>query len=153
MKVKDVMTSHPCVCSRATNLAEAGARLLAADCGLLPVVEDGTLVGVVTDRDICIALATRDRRASEMTVGDVVQAPVHTCRPEDDISVALDTMREHHVRRLPVEGFAGTVVGVISMNDIVLAADPKNARRDARIIETLQSICAHRHPVATIEAA
>jgi len=55
--------------------------MLDGDCGFLPAVEDGKLVGVVTDRDMYIALAMRDKRASQITVGDVVQTPVHTCGP------------------------------------------------------------------------
>ena len=153
MTVKDIMTSQPRVCSPRTNLAEAGALMLDADCGFLPVVEDGKLVSVVTDRDMYIALATRNLRASELTVSDVAQAPIHTCGPDDDVQTALETMKRHNVRRLPVEGFNGTVMGVVSMNDIVLAAGARKPVRDAAVVDTLQSICAHRHPAPHIAAA
>ena len=66
MKVKDIMTGEPRVCSPETNLAAAAALMLDGDCGILPVMEDGKLVGVVTDRDMYIALATRNKRASEV---------------------------------------------------------------------------------------
>jgi CBS domain-containing protein len=88
----------------ATNLAEAAALMLDADCGILPVVnDDGRLVGVVTDRDMFIALATRNRLASQLTVGEVARTKVFTCGPEDDVQTALATMKQHHVRdsRLP----------------------------------------------------
>jgi CBS domain-containing protein len=75
MKIKDIMTAEPRTCALGTNLAAAAALMLDGDCGVLPLVEDGKLVGVVTDRDMYIALATRNKRASEITVGDVVQTP------------------------------------------------------------------------------
>jgi len=154
MKIKDIMTREPATCSPATNLATAGRLMLDADCGILPVVDDkGKLVGVVTDRDLYIALATRNELASQVTVGDVARTQVFTCGPDDDLETALATMRQHRVRRLPVEGFGGTVAGIISMNDIVLAAGSRKPVRGEDVIETLQSICAHHHPVPHVTAA
>ena len=153
MKVKDIMTGEPRTCSLDTNLAAAAALMLDGDCGILPVVVDGKLFGVVTDRDMYIALATRDKRASEMTVGEVVAAPVYSCFTDDDVQRALDTMKQHRVRRLPVEGFGGTVVGIISINDIVLASGPRHPVRDAELLSTLQAICTHRPPSPHIAAA
>jgi CBS domain-containing protein len=153
MKVRDIMTSEPRVCSPTTNLAAAAAIMVDGDCGMLPVVDDGKLVGVVTDRDLYIALATRGRPASHMTVKEVVQAPVYCCGPDDDVQAVLQTMKEHRVRRLPVEGFGGTVQGVVSMNDIVLAAAERKAIRDADVVATLQAICSHHRPVPHVTAA
>jgi CBS domain-containing protein len=153
MYVKDLMTTDPRTCAPNTNLAAAAALMLDGDCGLLPVVDDGRLVGVVTDRDLYIALATRDQQASCVTVGEVVQAPAITCGPEDDVHEALAMMKRHLVRRLPVAGFGGTVIGVISMNDILLAAGAKAPVRDAEVVNAFQAICAHHHPVAHITAA
>lgn len=153
MNVKSLMTSAPRTCTPATNLAEAAALMLDADCGILPVVDDaGKLVGVVTDRDMYVALATRNTLASQLTVGEVARRKVFTCGPDDDVQSALAVMKQHHVRRLPVEGFGGTVAGIISMNDILLAAGKKGVG-NADIIETLQAICAHHHPVPHVTAA
>jgi CBS domain-containing protein len=127
--------------------------MLDGDCGMLPVVADGKLVGVVTDRDMFIALATRNTRGSEIVVRDVAQTPVFTCGPDDDVRAALATMKQHRVRRLPVEGFGGTIMGVVSMNDLVLASGPRKAVRDAEVVSTLQAICAHHHPSPHIAAA
>jgi CBS domain-containing protein len=152
MKVKNLMTPEPRTCTRATNLAEAAALMLDADCGILPVVDDGgKLVGVVTDRDMYIALATRNKLASQITVGEVARSHVFTCGPDDDLQTALATMKQHHVRRLPVEGFGGTVAGIVSMNDILLAAGRKGVG-SAEIVETFQAICAHRHLVPHVTA-
>jgi CBS domain-containing protein len=153
MKVKDIMTTEPRRCSLSTNLAAAAKLMLDGDCGILPVVDEGKLVGVVTDRDMYIALATRNKRASQIAVGEVVQMPVRTCGPDDDVEAALATMKQHRVRRLPVEGFGGTVMGVISLNDILLAAGPRQPVRDREVVDTFQAICAHHHPVPHIAAA
>jgi CBS domain-containing protein len=150
VKVKDIMTGELRTCSPDTNLAAAAALMLDGDCGILPVVADGTLVGVVTDRDMYIALATRNKRASEMTVHEVVQTPVYTCGPDDDVQSALEAMKQHCVRRLPVEGFGGTIMGIVSMNDIVRASGARKPVRDADVVSTMQTICAHHHPPAHI---
>jgi len=153
MKVRDLMTPQPRTCTPSTNLAEAGALMLDADCGILPVVDDKSkLVGVVTDRDMYIALATRNTLASQLSVADVARSQVFTCGPDDDVHAALKTMKEHHVRRLPVEGFGGTVAGIVSMNDILLAAGSKGLG-NAEIVGTFQSICAHHLPVSHVTAA
>jgi CBS domain-containing protein len=153
MQIKDIMTGEPRTCSPGTNLAVAAALMLDGDCGILPVVDGGKLVGVVTDRDMYIALATRDKRASEMTVGEVAQTPVYTCGPDDDIQAALEAMTQHRVRRLPVEGFGGTVLGIVSMNDIALAAGSRKPVRDTEVVNTLRAICARHHPTPHIAAA
>ena len=153
MKVKDLMTPEPRTCNPWTNLAEAGAVMLEADCGILPVVDDkGKLAGVVTDRDMYIALATRNALPSQLSVSDVSQAQVFTCGPDDDVHKALATMKRHHVRRLPVEGFGGTVAGIVSMNDILLSADRKGLG-NAEIVETFQAICEHHLPARHVTAA
>lgn len=150
MRAKDLMTTEPKICSPATNLAAAAELMLAGDCGMLPVVEEGRLVGVVTDRDLYIALATRNRRAAEMTVGEVAQSPVYTCTPEDEADAVLATMRAHRVRRVPVEGFGGTVLGVISLDDLALAAGGQQPLADRDVVATLQAIRSQHHPAAQI---
>ena len=153
MKIKEIMTAQPATCAPGTNLAAAAELMLDADCGILPVVENGKLVGVVTDRDMFIALATRDARASDMTVGQVAGTQIFTCEPDDDVHAALATMKQHRVRRLPVEGFGHTVIGIVSMNDILLAAGPRKTVRNDEVVDTFQSICSHHHPTPHVTAA
>jgi CBS domain-containing protein len=123
------------------------------DCGILPVLDEGKLVGVVTDRDMYIALATRDARAAQVTVDAVATKNVATCTPEDDVHVALEKMRDARVRRLPVVGFGDTVLGLLSLNDIVLAAGKDKSLGNDDVVETMQAICAHHHPVPHVVAA
>ena len=153
VKVRDIMTSSPTTCPPNATVAAAAALMLLADCGILPVVHEGTLVGVVTDRDMFIALATRNTLASQLRVGEVAGTALWTCGTDDDIRAALATMRQHRIRRLPVVDAGGALVGIVSMNDIVLetGAD-KNIRSDS-VLETMQSICAHPHTLApSVEA-
>jgi len=153
MQIKDIMTREVRTCSPGTDLAAAAAVMLDADCGILPVVDQGKLVGVVTDRDLYIALATRNRLASQLTVREVAGNELWTCSPDDEVHSALATMKQHRVRRLPVQGFGGAVLGIVSMNDIVLAAGLKPEIRDADVIDTLQGICAHHFPAPHVAAA
>jgi CBS domain-containing protein len=153
MKVKEIMTAEPVVCTPDTTLAAAAHLLWEWDCGILPVVDNGGLAGVVTDRDMYIALATQNTRASRMRVGDVATKMVVTCGPEDDVHTALATMKQARVRRLPVVGFAGSVLGVLSMNDILLAAGHDKPVRSEEVVDALQGICGHHHPVGHVVAA
>ena len=150
MKVKDIMTPQPVSCARRTNLAEAGALMLEADSGILPILEDGRLVGVITDRDMFIALATRNRLASELQVVDVMRDQLFTCAPEDDVHAALSVMKEHRVRRLPVAGIGQVLLGIISMNDIVRALGGEADLAGDAVVDALQTISAHRLPVARV---
>ena len=153
MEVKDVMTKEPKTCTPDTTVAEAAHLMWEGDCGILPVVDDGELMGVVTDRDMYVALATRDALASQLRVGAVANRNVVTCEPDEDIHEALAKMKQARVRRLPVVGFGRTVVGILSMNDIVLTAGSNKAVRNQEVIETLQAICGHHHPVPHVVAA
>jgi CBS domain-containing protein len=153
MKVKEIMTKNPATCTPDTTLAEAAHLMWEADCGILPVVEDGEIEGVVTDRDMYVALATRNMPAANLKVGAVATKTVISCAPEDDVQQALDLMRQALVRRLPVLGFGGTVLGIVSMNDIVLAADVDESLTGGDVLDALKTICGHHHPVPHVVAA
>lgn len=153
MKISDLMTPDPVTCLPTTNLAQAAALMLQGDCGVLPVVENGRIRGVVTDRDLFIALGTRDRQPSTVTIADVMHGPLFTCGPDDDVDAVLAMMKDHAIRRVPVEGFAGAVIGIVSMNDIVRAVGAKGTVRAATVVDTLQSIGAHHQPALRIAAA
>ena len=153
MKVKDIMTGDPRTCTPDTTLAAAAGLMWDTDCGILPVVDGGRLAGVVTDRDMYIALATRNARASQLTVREVATRLVATCAPEDDVHEALATMKRARVRRLPVVGFGGSVLGILSMNDLLRAAGPDKPVRSEEVVDTLQAICAHHHPAPHVVAA
>ena len=115
------------------------------DCRFIPVVDAaGALRGFLTDRDICIPVATRRVLPEYMSAHQVVTHPVHACLPDDEVSDALEAMRRYKVRRLPVIDSSGTVKGVISTNDTVLASEPGLGPDPKEIVSTLAAICVHR---------
>jgi CBS domain-containing protein len=149
MKVQEVMTSDAKACEPRASLSNAAALMWENDCGTLPVVEDdGRVVGMITDRDICFGATTKNRAPSEIAVSEVITGKVYACAPDDDISEALETMRRERVRRLPVVGAEGTLCGVVSMNDIVLRAEEKANGKGpelsyADVVQTYKAICAN----------
>jgi CBS domain-containing protein len=145
MKVRDIMTDQVRVCGPQMNLAIATEIMWNNDCGVMPVVEDGKLTGIITDRDICIALGTRNCAARDLTVRDVETERVETCRTEDDVHTAMDTMRRAKVRRLPVVDEKGAVRGMLSLNDIVLRAERKRSAVSCEdVVNTIKAINEHR---------
>ncbi|MCI0338782.1 MAG: BON domain-containing protein [Acidobacteria bacterium] len=155
MKVRDVMTSNVRYCEPTTNLAAAVAMMWEQNCGVLPTINDqGRVIGVITDRDICMAAATRSKLASEITVGDVISGNVYACSPGDDAEAALATMQLHQVRRLPVIGDDGSLQGILSLDDVVLHAKKTKGKTPPGIsygkaMDTLKAICVHRGTAST----
>jgi CBS domain-containing protein len=155
MRVNHIMTASPEACRPDDNLATAVELLWKADCGVLPVVDhSGRVAGILTDRDICIALGTRNVRASNVRVGSVMRTTVQTCLPTDDVLTVLSLMTDRRVRRLPVVDAAGRLVGIVSLNDAVLAAGTgRNAVRAGAVLDAFKAVCAHPLPVAMGVAA
>ena len=119
MKVKELMTTDVKRCSLETNLAAAAKIMWEGDCGAVPVTDEyDHVVGVITDRDICIAAATRPRTEGEIPVKDVISQPLYACAPGDDVRAALETMKARKIRRLPVVEQGGRLVGIVSIHDI-----------------------------------
>jgi CBS domain-containing protein len=125
VKVEQIMTKDVRSCRRSASLNEAAQVMWERDCGFVPVIEDdgtGTLVGVITDRDICMAAYTQGKRLSEIGLAGVMRRAVQTCRSDDELGRAEATMCGARVRRLPVVDLSNHVVGVISLSDIARAA-------------------------------
>jgi CBS domain-containing protein len=148
MKVRDLMTTDVKSCCSDTNLAAAASRMWEGDCGALPVVDDdGKFIGMITDRDICMAVATRPRLASDILVGEVTSGAIYVCHPTDEVQFALKTMRKEKVRRLPVVNDKGILQGILSTNDIILYTEEggdKGIHED--VLSTQKAICEHRYP-------
>jgi CBS domain-containing protein len=139
------MTADVEACRPETDCATVARMMWDRDCGFIPVVDQaGAPRGVVTDRDICIASATRGLLPQYMTAGQLMTYPVYTCRPDDGVIDALAVMKRFKVRRLPVISDTGALVGVLSLNDIVLATDRHAAPGANEILSTLAAICEKR---------
>ncbi len=149
MKAKDVMTRNVKSCHPETNLSQVAALMWDYDFGAMPVVDEGDRVmGMITDRDIAIAAATSGRRATEITVGEVMSGNVYACALDEEISSALKTMRREKVRRLPVIGADGKLAGILSLNDIVLHAGESRGREIPEIpyeevMSAFKAVCKH----------
>jgi CBS domain-containing protein len=151
MKVKELMTARVESCTSEANLGDAALIMWRNDCGIVPVTDrnTGKLSGVITDRDVCMGLATTGRRPTERSVRDVMSGEVFTVPADAEVTEALDVMQQHHVRRLPVTRPDGTLEGILSINDLILHADARVGRVEARVpvphlLQTLKAICAHR---------
>src|SRR6516225_10899919 len=130
-----------------TNLADAAMRMWRGDCGILPVIADGKkVVGVITDRDICMAAATKHRDPTRIRVREVISGKVYGCSPDTEIHEALKIMQQKQVRRLPIiDPLDGRLAGILSMNDVALkATTERTAELSAEDVEnTLRAICLH----------
>jgi CBS domain-containing protein len=149
MQVRDAMTAQALCCTSETTLGAAATLMAAGKCGTLPVVHNGKTVGMITDRDICLALAAAQCSPSELPVADVMSEVLYVCHLEDEIEEALETMTIHQVRRLPVLDEAGRLCGVLSIDDILAksgdAGDGFLSYRDAVI--AFQAICRRSEPI------
>ena len=126
MKVEDVMTRDVEFCTLETNLSAAAMQMWDRDCGVLPVVDDQhKVIGMITDRDICIKAATNHQDIAAIKVEELTSGPIHTCKPEEDIREALETLQRAFVRRLPVVNDEGQLEGILSMSDILLHSREK----------------------------
>ncbi len=148
MNIRDIMTSGVAFCTPETNLAAAAASMWQHDCGVLPVVDEKMRVqGMITDRDICIALGTRNRPAADISVAEVSKGTLYACRIDDDIQSVLSTMRDHKVRRVPIVDPEGALAGIVSIDDIALLARDGKGSGSSGItytdaVETQKSIVA-----------
>lgn len=149
MRIKDLMTRKVETCTPDTTLAEAGWKMWERDCGVLPILSDGKVVGMVTDRDIAIAAATKAHSAREIAVREVMNRKVHACDPEEDLSAALDIMAQEQVRRVPVVDSLDQLQGVLSLNDLILRAESTRGNAGTSlsfedVMETLKEVSKHR---------
>jgi len=150
MKVQEIMTSDVQCRSPDTNLAAAAKMMCDSDCGALPVLNiHGQVVGVITDRDICIAAATKNKVASDITVWETVSGKAFTCQMDDDVHTAMDIMKRERDRRLPVVEEDGVLQGMVGMNDFVfLAGETKGGKIPGisygDVVRTIKAISAHR---------
>lgn len=158
MKVEQIFTRVVKSVTPETSAADAADLMWEADCGALPVVDDGgRVVGIVTDRDLCMALALTGQPAADLPVRSVLHPTLHTCRPTDEVREALRQMRLHRIRRLPVVDGAGILQGMLSFADLARAARPDVLAGPADIADedlalALKTICARKRVDPSVPA-
>jgi len=119
LKVSDVMTASPRTCSPASTVLEAALVMRDRDCGVMPVTDAGRPVGVLTDRDIALALPDREKDLPGTPVGDVMSRQLVTVRLDATLESALDQLGGEGVRRVLVVDSDGRLAGILSWTDLV----------------------------------
>jgi len=147
MLVAQVMTHRPRTCGPHDPLNRAAQIMWDNDCGCVPVVDPNERpIGMITDRDVCMAAFTQGRTLSEISVEIAYGHPAVTVREDDPVEAAEDLMRRHQLRRLPAVDASGRTVGLLSIHDLAHQSEATLGRAE-RLRDTLARICqprAHR---------
>lgn len=131
------MTTAVGFCSAEENLSKAVRIMWQRDCGVVPIV-DGEMkpVGMITDRDIAVAVASRSQKPSQIKIGEVMSNRVFSCLETDDAEDVLKKMRRAKVKRLPIVRENGELAGIISITDLILKA-PKLKKKVFSALKTI----------------
>jgi CBS domain-containing protein len=153
MIVSDLMSRNVETCHPQDSLEDAARKMWTGDIGCLPVLDaESHVIGMVTDRDACMAAYTQGRPLSAISVDSAMAHQAFCCGREDRIEDAEAVMKTHQVRRVPVIDEQGHPIGLISMNDIVResareAGGEGSTVRADDLVSTLASVCLARQPV------
>ena len=140
MKVKDAMKTDVGACSTEDNLMKTAEIMRLRDCGVVPVIDEGKkVVGMLTDRDICLAIESRNRKASDVKAADLLKGKAITCFAEDDLESALRKMRKYQIKRLAVVDKSNELAGILTVSDVLLAVR-KDKDLKKKIYATLRAI-------------
>jgi CBS domain-containing protein len=124
--ILEVMTPDPVVLPASASLNEASREMKRGDIGDVIVVDDGRVCGVVTDRDIVVRALAEERDPRTTKLAEICSRPVVTLAPSDSVEAAVQLMREHAVRRLPIVD--GTKpIGIVSIGDLAIERDSESA--------------------------
>ena len=149
MLVENIMSRDVQCCRAEDTLAHAAELMWRHDCGALPVCGRGSgqkLIGIITDRDICMHALFGGKALAELSVGGGMSKTVHSLHPSDSLAQAERVMRESRVRRLPVIDHDGRLLGMLSLADLAREAarertQPRKEINETDIGHTLASIC------------
>jgi CBS domain-containing protein len=143
MQVAEVMTKDVESC-RMDDMLNVAARIMwERDCGCVPVVDtEGRALGMLTDRDVCMAAYTSGLPLAAIIVVSAMSRALHSCGPGDPIEVASKRLETHQVRRLPVVDAGGRLVGILSLSDLARAAQAANGKANGFGAETIKSTLA-----------
>ena len=118
MKVKDLMSTKVEHTTPDTGTKEAAHQMHELHVGILPVMDEDKLVGMITDRDICCKVVATGHSAGRTKVSEIMSADVATCFDDQNIGAATDIMIKNHVHRLAVINHDNAVVGLLSVDDL-----------------------------------
>jgi CBS domain-containing protein len=118
LKVSEVMTAQVVTAKPKTSIKEVARMMSEIDSGVIPIAEDGKVLGVVTDRDIVVRVVA-DGGALDAPVSDIMTDDVQSCHADDNLAEATAKMGAHQVRRLLVYS-DGRLAGILSLGDVAL---------------------------------
>ena len=124
-QVREVMTDHPRTLPGDASLSDAAREMREADIGSVIVMENGSICGIVTDRDIVVRAIARGMSPTTTSLSKVCSRELATLSPDQKIDEAVELMRERGVRRLPVQE-DGRPVGIVSLGDLAMERDKKS---------------------------
>ena len=133
-RCREIMTRKVTTATRDTSLRDAAIMMRDGDMGALPIVENGKLVGIVTDRDMVVR-AVAENKSSDTSIGDVMTAEIFAVKEDDFVFEAIRLMGDKQVRRVPIINEAGELTGIIAMADVALETEDER-----EIAETLEEI-------------
>ena len=143
MLVNQIMKRPPARCTTNDTVTDAARIMHEHKCGFVPVINGrGTVIGVVTDRDVCLIVGDKNRAMTHVSVQDAMSHPVFSCYADENVKVTLATMAKRHVRRLPVLDKHGRLQGVLSIDDIVQAPTKRGSPTAEEIVAALRGISA-----------
>ena len=127
--INEVMTQDPVTVETSTTVAEAAKLMREHDTGALIVTEDGSVSGIVTDRDIVLRAVADGQDPSSCQVGQVCTTSTVTMTPDQSVDDAISLVREHNIRRIPVVE-DGKPMGIVSLGDLAIERDKHSALAD-----------------------
>jgi CBS domain-containing protein len=138
MNVQDLMSTDVKACRMTDDLNRAAQIMWEQNCGSLPVLDDDAhVIGMLTDRDICMAAYTQGRRLNQIGVSSACARTVHTCKLADSVQTAEKIMRAAQVRRVPVVDDDGKLRGVIALCDLAQHAHRSGRKPDGLSYESV----------------
>jgi CBS domain-containing protein len=153
MNVQDIMSEPVVTCTPQMPLSAAARLMRDADYGTLPVIDaEGRLIGILTDRDVCLAIAGSSRNAAHIAVHEVMTRKLRTVMETDTIHTALATMKTARVRRLPVLDTFGRLKGILSIEDVVVRGLESGGVGTDEIVMALRTMYERRPAASEIEA-
>ncbi|HEY3066429.1 MAG TPA: CBS domain-containing protein [Methylomirabilota bacterium] len=133
--VKDVMIRDVVTIDALATVLQTAERMRDANVGMLPVMENDKLRGIVTDRDLVIRAMTRDVRPSDVRVGDCLSEPPRCAGPDWSLEEAMEEMARQQVGRLPVLDAGERIIGVVTLSSLALRSPKKQ-----ETLETAQEV-------------
>ncbi|NUW38935.1 CBS domain-containing protein [Nonomuraea rhodomycinica] len=126
--VADIMTARPAVVEAEQPVSVAAALMRDNDAGAVIVNDNGRVSGIITDRDIAVRVVAADK-GPDTRVREACSPSVEAVGPDTSLDQAVQLMRTHAVRRLPVVE-SGQAVGIVSLGDLAMERDPESALGD-----------------------